>query len=70
MISEVTEFKKFNEDYTSDKAKTLREEISDLSFSLQYLSFRMNILDKKLKAKNEEYMKLLGVNDNGEVKTK
>lgn len=63
----IKEFKEFNEKYTSDEAKALRDEISEISFSMQYLSIRIKKLEEQLNAKNKEYMEFLGVNDNGET---
>ena len=43
----MTEFKKFNDLYTSEKAKDLRDQLADLMFNIEYFGFRIQELQNK-----------------------
>ena len=62
--------KNFNEKYTDQKAKELRDQIADLTFNIQYFQIRAQALTEELNMKHIEYMTLLGVPQNGENEKK
>ena len=66
----MTEFVEFNTKYQSPEAKKFRDDISDLMFNMEYLSFRMQKLEKQVNAKRLEYLAYLGVTEDGKNEKK
>lgn len=66
----MTEFAEFNTKYQSPKAKEYREKISDLMFNMEYLSMRMQKLQKEAAAARAEYLVYLGVSEDGQDEKK
>lgn len=59
-----------NDKYNDPKAVAMREELRDLQSDFEELKYRMTVIAKNAKEKEQEYLNFLGILDENDEKEK